>query len=104
MTNAIDGVTINLLKQSPLGVPQALSVGVDQSAVTTALNAFITSFNSLADTLDKATAMTPGPPALVRIPSRSPRGTFFLPSSSATSKISPKSKTRATPARRKAAS
>jgi flagellar hook-associated protein 2 len=60
VTNAIDGVTINLLKQSPLGVPQALSVGVDQSAVTTALNAFITSFNSLADTLDKATAMTPG--------------------------------------------
>ena len=60
VTNAIDGVTIKLLKQSPLGVPQALSVGVDQSAVTTALNAFITSFNSLADTLDKATAMTPG--------------------------------------------
>ena len=51
-----------------------------------------------------STAMTPGPPALVRIPSRSPRGIFFRPNSSATSKISLKSKTRAMPARRKAAS
>jgi flagellar hook-associated protein 2 len=60
VTNAIDGVTLNLLKQSPLGLAQGLTIGVDQSAVTTALNSFITSFNSLGDTLDKLTAMTPG--------------------------------------------
>lgn len=60
VTNAIDGVTINLLAKSPLGMPQTLTVGVDQSAVTSALNSFITSFNSLGDTLDKLTAMTPG--------------------------------------------
>jgi flagellar hook-associated protein 2 len=60
VTNAIDGVTLNLVKQSPLGLPQTLSVGVDQSAVTSALNSLITSFNSLGDTLDKVTASTPG--------------------------------------------
>jgi flagellar hook-associated protein 2 len=60
VTNAIDGVTLNLLKQSPLGLAQGLSIGVDQSAVAAALNSFITSFNSLGDTLDKLTAMTPG--------------------------------------------
>ena len=60
VTNAIDGVTLNLVAKSPLGLPQALTVGADQSAVTTALNSFITSFNSLADTLDKLTASTPG--------------------------------------------
>ena len=58
--NAIDGVTLNLVAKSPLGLPQALTVGADQSAVTTALNSFITSYNSLADTLDKLTASTPG--------------------------------------------
>jgi flagellar hook-associated protein 2 len=60
VTNAIDGVTLNLGKQSPLGLPQTLSVDVDQSAVTSALNSLITSFNSLGDTLDKVTASTPG--------------------------------------------
>ncbi len=60
VSNAIDGVTINLVKQSPLGLPQTLTVGVDQTAVTAAINSFITSFNSLGDTLDKLTAMKPG--------------------------------------------
>jgi len=60
VSSALDGVTLNLVKVSPLGMPQTLTVGVDQAAVTTALNAFITSFNSLADTLDKLTATTPG--------------------------------------------
>jgi flagellar hook-associated protein 2 len=60
ITNAIDGVTLNLVAKSPLGMPQTLTVGADQSAVTSALNSFITSFNSLADTLDKLTTSTPG--------------------------------------------
>ncbi len=60
VTNAIDGVTLNLLKQSPLGLEQGLTIGVDQAAVATALNSFITSFNALGDTLDKLTASTPG--------------------------------------------
>lgn len=60
VTNAIDGVTLNLLKQSSLGLAQTLTVGVDQAAVTSALNSFVTSFNKLGDTLDNLTAMTPG--------------------------------------------
>jgi flagellar hook-associated protein 2 len=60
VTNAIDGVTLNLLKQSPLGLEQGLTIGVDQASVTAAINSFITSFNSLGDTLDKLTASTPG--------------------------------------------
>jgi flagellar hook-associated protein 2 len=60
VTNAIDGVTLNLTKQSPLGLAQTLSVGVDQDSISSALNMFVSSFNSLCDTLDKLTATTPG--------------------------------------------
>jgi flagellar hook-associated protein 2 len=60
VTNAIDGVTLNLLKLSPLGLEQGLTIGVDQTAVASALNSFISSFNALGDTLDKLTASTPG--------------------------------------------
>jgi flagellar hook-associated protein 2 len=60
VTAAIDGVTLNLLKQSPLGLPQQLSVSVDQVALQSSLTAFITSFNNLGNTLDSLTAQTPG--------------------------------------------
>ena len=60
VTNAIDGVTLNLAKQSPMGLTETLAIGVDQSAVTSALNSFVTSFNSLGDLLDNLTATTPG--------------------------------------------
>ena len=60
VANAIDGVTLNLLGKSPVGETETLTVGVNQSAVQTALTSFITSFNSLADTLDALTTATPG--------------------------------------------
>jgi flagellar hook-associated protein 2 len=60
VTNAIEGVTINALKQSPLGLPETLTVGVDQASVTSALSDFMKSFNSLGDLLDNLTATTPG--------------------------------------------
>ncbi len=60
ITNAIEGVTISAFKVSPLGEAQSLTIGVDQAAVQASLNTFVTSFNSLADTLDKLTAVTPG--------------------------------------------
>ena len=60
VTNAVDGITLNLLKLSPLGVPQAMTVSVDQDALQTSLNSFITSFNALGSTLDSLTAETPG--------------------------------------------
>jgi flagellar hook-associated protein 2 len=59
--NAIDGVTLNLLGQTPAGqTSETLSVGVDSSGVQTALNTFISAFNSLGNTLDQLTANTPG--------------------------------------------
>jgi flagellar hook-associated protein 2 len=60
VSNAIDGVVLNLVSRSPLGEAQTLTVGVDQDTISSALNAVISSFNSLGDSLDKMTATTPG--------------------------------------------
>jgi flagellar hook-associated protein 2 len=60
VTNAIDGVTLNLVALSPGGQAQGLTIGVDQAAISTALNSLISSFNSLADGMDKLTSSTPG--------------------------------------------
>jgi flagellar hook-associated protein 2 len=60
VSNAIDSLTLNLLGQSPVGETETLTVGVNQSAVQTALSSFVTAFNSLADTLDSLTSATPG--------------------------------------------
>jgi flagellar hook-associated protein 2 len=57
---AIDGVTLNLVSKDATGQVETLSVGVDQTAVQTALTNFVSSFNSLGDLLDSATATTPG--------------------------------------------
>ena len=62
VTNAIDGVTLNLASKSAMAQTTTLTVGVDQTAVTTALNSFITSFNHLGDVLDNLTQTTPGTP------------------------------------------
>ena len=56
----IDGVTLNLGAKDPTGQVETLTVGVDTTAVQTALTAFVASFNSLGDTLDSATTTTPG--------------------------------------------
>jgi flagellar hook-associated protein 2 len=61
VTNAIDGVTLSLVGKTPIDeTSETLSVGVDTSGVQTALNTFITSFNSLGNTLDQLTQNTPG--------------------------------------------
>jgi flagellar hook-associated protein 2 len=60
VTNAIDGVTINLTGQSAVGTTTTLTVGVDQTSVSNAISSFITSFNALGDLLDKLTAQNPG--------------------------------------------
>jgi flagellar hook-associated protein 2 len=60
VTNAIDNVTLSLIGKDPTDQVETLTVGVDQSAVQTALNSFITSFNNLGDLLDSATKSTPG--------------------------------------------
>jgi flagellar hook-associated protein 2 len=58
ITTAIDGVTLNLLDLST--GPATLTIGVDDDAVRKALTNLVTSYNSLADTLDKLTANTSG--------------------------------------------
>ncbi len=60
VSGAIDGVVLNLAKQSVVGQTQSLNVGVDSAAISLALSQFISSFNSLGDTLDSLTASTPG--------------------------------------------
>jgi flagellar hook-associated protein 2 len=60
VTTAIDGVALNLVAQSPIDQTETLSVGVDQTTIQTALNNFISSFNSLGDMLDSVTSSTPG--------------------------------------------
>lgn len=61
VSNAIDGISINLTGQTPVGqTSETLTVGVDSSGVQSALNTFISSFNSLGNALDQLTANTPG--------------------------------------------
>jgi flagellar hook-associated protein 2 len=60
VTTAIDGVTINLASKSAIDQTETLTVGVDQTAVQTALTNFMASFNHLADMLDSVTTATPG--------------------------------------------
>jgi flagellar hook-associated protein 2 len=60
VTGAIDGVAINLKGVSGLGTTQTLTIGVDTTSVSNAINQFVTKFNSLGDLLDQLTAQTPG--------------------------------------------
>ena len=47
ITNAIRGVTINLLKESEAGVTTSLSVGIDKQSVIDQVNNFINAFNGV---------------------------------------------------------
>jgi flagellar hook-associated protein 2 len=60
VSGVIDGVTLNLAAKDPTGQVETLTVGVDTTAVQTALTALVASFNSVGDALDTATATTPG--------------------------------------------
>jgi flagellar hook-associated protein 2 len=60
VSGAIDGLTLNLAAKDTSGAVETVNVGVDSTAVTSALTAFITSFNSVGDLLDSLTATTPG--------------------------------------------
>jgi flagellar hook-associated protein 2 len=60
VSGVIDGVTLSLGAKDATGQVETLSVGVDNTAVSSAMTAFITSFNSVGDLLDSLTATTPG--------------------------------------------
>lgn len=52
VTNAIPGVTLNLVSAEP-GVPLQLSIGPDTSDVSTAINNFVTAYNTVIDDINQ---------------------------------------------------
>ena len=58
ISDAIDGVTLNLLKADP-AVDKTLSIALDQDSVQESVNAFVSAFNSLKSTIDQLTFYNP---------------------------------------------
>jgi len=66
VTGAIQGVTLNLLSQSP-GNPVQLTIGPDTDQITSAVNNFVSAYNTLVSTINAQyvvdpTGATPAPP------------------------------------------
>jgi len=66
VTGAIQGVTLNLVSQSP-GNPVQLTVGPDVGQISAAVNNFVTAYNALVSTINTQytvdpTGATPAPP------------------------------------------
>ncbi len=51
VSSAIDGITLNLTKESASGVPTTLTVTRDASNLTTSINAFVKSYNEVNSTI-----------------------------------------------------
>ncbi|MDP2025191.1 flagellar filament capping protein FliD [Sulfuriferula sp.] len=58
ITDAIQGVTLNLTKTN-VGTPTGITVAQDTGSVTKAVNAFVTAYNNITQTLASATAYDP---------------------------------------------
>ncbi len=58
VTNAIDGVTINLLAETT--TTASLTVAADRTGITTALKDLVASYNAAADSIDSYSANQPG--------------------------------------------
>ncbi|HET9113255.1 MAG TPA: flagellar filament capping protein FliD [Burkholderiales bacterium] len=56
ISNAIQGVTLNLLGTTPSGTPATVSVAASTTATNAAVNQFVTAYNTLEQTLQSATA------------------------------------------------
>ncbi|MEW6353154.1 MAG: flagellar filament capping protein FliD [Pseudomonadota bacterium] len=56
ITDVVQGVTLNLLKQSASGVTTSLSVARDTDAVKSSINAFVKAYNDLNKTVQDLTA------------------------------------------------
>ena len=66
VTGAIQGVTLNLVNQSPDN-PVQLTIGADQSQITSAVNNFVSAYNTVVSTINTQyvvdpTGATPAPP------------------------------------------
>ncbi|MFA7269783.1 MAG: flagellar filament capping protein FliD [Sterolibacterium sp.] len=59
ITDAIQGVTLNLLKQSAAGVTTAVTIAKDTSQVSTQVNNLVTAYNSTASILSTLLAYDP---------------------------------------------
>jgi flagellar hook-associated protein 2 len=75
VTGAIQGVTLNLVSQSP-GNPVELSVGPDTNQITNAVNNFVSAYNTVVSTINTQyvvdpTGSTPAPPLEADISLRS---------------------------------
>jgi len=58
VTDALDGITLNLKSQTSSAGPENLSVTKDPSAMTTAIQAYVDAYNSLQTTIANQTAYT----------------------------------------------
>ncbi len=56
ISNAIQGVTLNLLGTTPSATPATITVAASTTATNTAVNQFVTAYNTLEQTLQNATA------------------------------------------------
>jgi flagellar hook-associated protein 2 len=71
VSGAIQGVTLNLVSQSP-GNPVQLTVGPDQNQITNAVNNFVSAYNTVVSTINTQyvvdpTGATPAPPLLADV-------------------------------------
>jgi flagellar hook-associated protein 2 len=81
VTGAIQGVTLNLISQSP-GTPVKLSIAPDQGQITTAVNNFISAYNTVISTINSQdfvdpTGAAPAPPLESGISLRSLQSTLL---------------------------
>jgi flagellar hook-associated protein 2 len=89
VTGAIQGVTLNLVSQSP-GNPVQLTVGPDQNQITTAVNNFVSAYNTVVSTTNTQyvvdpTGATPAPPLESDISLRSLQSSMLTDASNAVS-------------------
>jgi flagellar hook-associated protein 2 len=59
VTAAIDGVTVNLLKPTAVGVPTTLTVGTDSDGAKTSIGTFVTALNGLITSIQTLTSYDP---------------------------------------------
>ena len=67
VTGAIQGVTLNLVSQSPPAIRCQLTVGPDQNQITGAINNFVSAYNTVVSTINTQyvvdpTGTIPAPP------------------------------------------
>jgi flagellar hook-associated protein 2 len=86
VTGAIQGVTLSLLSQTTSGTPAQLTVGADTSQITSAINNFVSAYNTVISTINSQyvvdpTGAIPAPPLEGDISLRSLQSSLLADSS-----------------------